>query len=507
MTNNTEKRYVDFMAEISPSELYDRLVEYGMFAEKLPPVLSGESFLDYCKNTRQQPFEDCWHGYVTYENMRNINIPRNMGLPTPFGHERLCKCLSDHWTDLVNHFRTTTANQSHIVSRIHIRKMFETKALFDMGYKNWRVDGTPEPDIFLGKRYMVTADISKCYPSIYSHAIAWALAGKSIAKATAGDERLWYNKIDHYAQNTKNGETHGLLIGPHTSCVLSEIILCKIDEALVPKYRYIRNIDDYTCYVNTREEAEEFLVDLTRELREYGLLLNRKKTSIQELPIGVVEQWVHKIQGRTVQFEKNHPYVDYKEVQAFVDFCITLMSKNEDNSSILYYGLKALQGHQLTNNAKRYLITSMVSLAMIYPYFIPLLDEYVFTPYGASPTEILKFANMIYEAYLPKDNFEACAYALFFAIKANDRIDSFDVLTVIQKKDCILLLLALVYCRKRQYRSGAEELKKFAIKLRDSGEFDEYWLFAYETLGSGNLRDDWQAMKKANVSFLLPEYQ
>lgn len=174
MTNNTAKRYVDFMAEISPSELYDRLVEYGMFAEKLPPVLTGKAFLDYCKNTRPQPFEDCWHGYVTYENMRNINIPRNMGLPTPFGHERLCKCLSDHWTNLVNHFRATTANQSHIVSRIHIRKMFETKALFDMGYKNWRIDGTPEPDIFLGKRYMVTADIliatPRCFPILASHA-------------------------------------------------------------------------------------------------------------------------------------------------------------------------------------------------------------------------------------------------------------------------------------------------------------------------------------------------
>ena len=54
-----------------------------------------------------------------------------------------------------------------------------------MGYKNWRIDGTPEPDIFLGKRYMVTADISKCYPSIYSHAIAWALAGKSVAKSVS----------------------------------------------------------------------------------------------------------------------------------------------------------------------------------------------------------------------------------------------------------------------------------------------------------------------------------
>lgn len=183
------------------------------------------------------------------------------------------------------------------------------------------------------------------------------------------------------------------------------------------------------------------------------------------------------------------------------------MNKNADNSSILYYGLKALQGHKLTDNAKRYLVTSVVSLAMIYPYFIPLLDEYVFTPYGASPTEILKFANMIYDAYLPKDNFEACAYALFFAVKANGGIDSFNISSIIQKKDCILLLLALIYCRKHHYRSGIDELKKFAKKLRDDGEFDEYWLFTYEALGAGNLSKDWKAMKKAKVSFLLDPYR
>lgn len=71
----------------------------------------------------------------------------------------------------------------------------------------------------------------------------------------------------------------------------------------------------------------------------------------------------------------------------------------------------------------------------------------------------------------------------------------------------ILLLLALIYCRKRQYRSGIDELKKFAKKLKADGEFDEYWLFAYEALGAGSLLDDWQAMKKAKVSFLLASYQ
>lgn len=47
------KTYFDFMSEIKADELYDSLVSYGMFSEKLPPIFSGELFLDYCKNIRK----------------------------------------------------------------------------------------------------------------------------------------------------------------------------------------------------------------------------------------------------------------------------------------------------------------------------------------------------------------------------------------------------------------------------------------------------------------------
>lgn len=175
--------------------------------------------------------------------------------------------------------------------------------------------------IYIGKKYMVHADIAKCFPSIYTHAISWALAGKTEAKNHVHDESLWYNKIDHFARNSKNGETHGLLIGPHTSNILSEIILCVIDEGLSKKYGcYIRNIDDYICYTDSREEAEQFLSDLNRELREFDLLMNHKKTEILELPLCVVKTWVHKIQNRTAMFQNNKDYVDYKEIQAYIDF-------------------------------------------------------------------------------------------------------------------------------------------------------------------------------------------
>ena len=54
-----------------------------------------------------------------------------------------------------------------------------------MNYDNWRDDGSPEEDIMLGKKYLVKVDISQCFPSIYTHAIPWALVTKEVAKNTA----------------------------------------------------------------------------------------------------------------------------------------------------------------------------------------------------------------------------------------------------------------------------------------------------------------------------------
>lgn len=422
------------------------------------------------------------------------------------GHELLCKTLRNHWIELTEYFKIKTKGQPRIISRIHIRKMQDKKALFLMNYKNWTDDGTPEPDIYLGKSYMIHADISKCYPSIYTHAIPWALVGKDAAKANVKNNKEWYNQIDHFAQIVKNGETHGLLIGPHTSNILSEIILCAIDENLSKKYMsYIRNIDDYICYVNTKEEVDNFIIDLNRELRKYDLLMNHKKTEIYELPICVVETWVHKIQNYIATFQKFKEYVDYKEVQAFIDFTIKLVSENADNNSIILYAVKSLKDFNLTKNAQEYLIKSVVSLSLLYPYLVPILGEFIFKKYEADTNQIQKYANMIYEKYIQKNNYEACSFALLYAIDSNSKIDSIDVEIIKSSQDCILMLMAFIYCKKNNLKSEVKQLKQYAKELEQKGEMDQYWLFVYECLGK--LTGEWCAMKKNKVSFLKSEYR
>ena len=57
-----------------------------------------------------------------------------------------------------------------------------------MNYKNWYLDGNPELDLLIQKneinRYLVKADISTCFPSIYTHSIPWAIVGKQQSKNT-----------------------------------------------------------------------------------------------------------------------------------------------------------------------------------------------------------------------------------------------------------------------------------------------------------------------------------
>lgn len=179
------KTYYEYMDEISPDELYDRLMEFGFISDKLPNIFDLSGYLSFSKADRvSNPSKrnKFISQYIKYNNIRIVNIPRILGIPTPMAYEVLCHKLKENWGEIQNHFKDKTNNQNWKVSKVHIRKMKETKSLFEMNYDNWMLDGTPELDILIGKKYQVSADISNCFPSIYTHALAWALIGKANAK-------------------------------------------------------------------------------------------------------------------------------------------------------------------------------------------------------------------------------------------------------------------------------------------------------------------------------------
>lgn len=514
--------YHETQSKISADDLLSGLVAHGMFNEKLPPIFCGVEFLDYCQSI-QHTFKEMPSQYVEYENTRNINVPRVLAIPNPFSYYLQCKNIKDNWPKILEHFKKNTCNHEYKVSRIHIRnigdereKIFDMYAdgvdeeivasnyIFCMSYKNYKSDGSPESKLAIKSRYLVRADISNCFPSIYTHAIPWAIVGKKIAKNNQNNKE-WFNALDLSTRNLKEAETHGVLIGPHSSNIISEIILTTIDKALYDKgYRYLRYIDDYECYLEGYEEAERFLVDLSAALKVYGLALNHRKTEIIKMPITSSTHWVRAL-NNTKFLDKEE--INFKDLQGFLDTALELMSKHNENSAILNYAIKAISKKNLTENAKDYLIDVIHHLVLLYPYLVTILHDVVFKNISLSSERIAKIANDLFDLGITRGNFEVMSYALFFALQYDFNLEVGSVFEKVKEKDDAVLLL-IAYLHDKKFINHSAVTNKYK-KLAESklNELNRYWIFVYEVLSSNNFKDDWKALKKKNISFVKQKYR
>jgi hypothetical protein len=90
------------MSKVAYPELQDAdfvfkaLLGHVMFADKLPPCFTSESFLTYIKN-KKIPDKIKNHAYIEYRASTNTNVPRQLSIPHPKPYWHLCSCIKEHW--------------------------------------------------------------------------------------------------------------------------------------------------------------------------------------------------------------------------------------------------------------------------------------------------------------------------------------------------------------------------------------------------------------------------
>lgn len=160
------------------------------------------------------------------------------------------------------------------------------------GYK--RNKGT---ELELKTRYlfdeMLYVDISNFYSSIYTHIFDRISQEEEfkeyleiITGTTCNIEKIckYVNLLDHLNMKMNNNETKGIITGPISSEICSEIILSFIDYKLSKlisnKYNdeieYTRYVDDYKIYSKDKLKLKSFKNDLVKILRKYRLDINQK---------------------------------------------------------------------------------------------------------------------------------------------------------------------------------------------------------------------------------------
>lgn len=500
------KQYIEYMQEISEDELYEGLLGYGLFCDKLPPIFTSKNFYYFSLKDdkfKKQTINNC--DYIRYNSIRNTNVPRSIGIPSPFAYLRLCNLLKDNWRNLVSYFEGKTKNEKYKRSQIHLQKLKNKKSLFELNQNYYDKDQELELELChlpILKKYQVDADISSCFPSIYSHALSWAYAGKLTAKTHRFDSGF-FNEIDQYSRSIKNGETNDLLIGPHTSNLLSEIILCAVDQKLSANqnYQYIRHIDDYTCFVESEDDAEKFILDLSNALKEYELNLNTRKTKISRLPLAPNAAWISELRNFYINdFQNNSkkdpetnikPLFPFQRLKSYLDLSIRLANESQ-NSAVYSYAIKVISNHRLGNKSLSYYLATIHQLVCLYPYLVHWLDKYVFDEFNVSEYEIRSIANDLYAVGKSKNIYEACSYAIYWHLKCGIEPDftSFDshkcTKDAIISEDCIFLVMAMLLAVRCNDNNSIQDLKKFATELAKNN-FYQYWLFIYEILSADEI--------------------
>ena len=144
---------------------------------------------------------------------------------------------------------------------------------------------------------LMKLDISKCFDSIYTHSLAWALIGKEEVKENLGKLKgTFADRLDRFMQGLNYQETNGIIIGPEFSRIFAELILQYTDKELSIRleekelynktdYEMFRYVDDYFVFYNDESIKDVIQQELQVLLREFKLSLNSAKAETYEKPI------------------------------------------------------------------------------------------------------------------------------------------------------------------------------------------------------------------------------
>jgi hypothetical protein len=261
------------------------LIDKGYFLRELPPPFNSLTLgKNYAKiKTAWDKFDNSTKKDFNETRFAVLSIPkvglvrRQLGIPNPIHFIQLSEIICANWKTIEKIFAQSKLTASHPIVNAKQGRALVTKLNYGEFKHRCIIDS-------FDKLYELKTDISKYYPSIYTHTIPWAIHTKKKAKASRKDLTLLGNQLDKFIQQGQSGQTIGVPIGPDTSLVISEILGCAFDAALVAKFPFIkgyRYVDDYRCTFRHKQRLSKFFRHLQGILTDYTLILMKKRHNLK----------------------------------------------------------------------------------------------------------------------------------------------------------------------------------------------------------------------------------
>lgn len=415
---------------------------------------------------------------------------RSTGIPHPVAYAGLVRCIKDNW----QHMNGIADN-----SRSMIRPLMRADGrIFSMNYstppkQEFSTDATER----FGRRFVVKTDIKNFFPSIYTHALPWALVTKEVAKRNTSSEK-WYNELDRSFRRCQRGQTNGLPVGPGTSTVGAEILLKPIDEALVESgfSDFHRFIDDYTFFADTYDSGQKFIDELSLLLRQYELQINGAKTSIEMLPLPSRPAWLSQ-----VVMLRPKEIGTRNELQAYLDLAVDL-SAREPSGNVLKYAIKSLDPQTCDDETKSVLARLILNLSFHRPGLMPLLDSVLDYPKEASSVYSDELNRLVQDA-ARFGRSDAAAWAIHILIRSGSPVDSRTVEELLKRSE--IVPLSMLHATESLTKAQITAALAIAKDARSGTAGSAAWLLEYVLGQSKHYKHQSEVMAEldnAGVNFI-----
>lgn len=294
----------------------DSLYQYATHAKKLKPPHLVELFMGHDRFTI--PFE--------YHIRHGVSSRRSLGIIHPATQLRFADFYEDYHQILLSlcgksdySLRSPFRVASHFVERnlmpmdnslkddnVDVDTGEETVPLFASSYFSYGkysqlhkfIDSTEFISLERQFSKLFRFDVKKCFASIYSHSICWAIKGKEYSKNNRGGDSF-DGVFDRLMQNSNYDETNGILVGPEVSRIFAEIILQQIDLNIADgadaagfkkdSFFIRRYVDDYFLFANDDKTLQSVFHIAQNELQIYKLYINETKTLVVDRPFSTPE--------------------------------------------------------------------------------------------------------------------------------------------------------------------------------------------------------------------------
>lgn len=462
-----------------PMTIYHSLLARGYFPKELPPAFFTESFAKYAA-TR--------HGRATikaYSPVDNFTecvkyrlaLPgldrREFRIPHPASFAKLAALTAQNFGRLLRASSSQFSRSRPVYSDARQRPLLPMVKPTDLPNERTATRA--------GSSYLLKTDVSQFYPSLYTHAIGWAVDPKLRQRAHWNNRKLLGKKLDQALMDMDGKVSQGVPIGNDISFLLAEVVLAAVDKAIKPtRSRSFRWFDDYELAFDTYEQAENALKTLNRELGKFRLRLNTKKTAIIQLPQPSQEEWQDVLKEAGAA-----RYMNAGNMVRFFDTAFRLRKEFHD-APILMYALGILfKINHLRPEVARIAQGCITQALLCEPgaaqKAFALLTFWKLSGSALDKPLIIETVNQMIVRHQASGFSSDCAWALAFCLensyalgaKAGRVLSAFD-------DDCIALQ-ALQMHRRGLLPRGFKD-SDISRVLKEADLDREHWLLAYETV-------------------------